>query len=284
MQRGGGQWPPPLSKGEGCEVKKVLFAVLMFGILVGFGIGGRPAAANEPDDKRVADLFSVAEKVRSYGDYCYEVKFTGEWEAPGTSLEKSDFNIYVMELSVLDRPRGDFNYNREFRKQFIRSKRKFNAGESALVACVPVEISFNDYKGVIFTPWVKMSQAGSSKRWLFIKSGADVYAKPKWPLCHYWLTGPKAIQDFICYGADDPNVVKADGNSITFKVRDDISFKPDVVKAFYELSESGKESFLTRFFTQWKDDSGESIMGRVLEAGKTYTLTFSGGVKMPEGW
>ncbi|GHV29330.1 hypothetical protein FACS1894167_08490 [Synergistales bacterium] len=264
-------------------MKKVLFAVLMFGILAGFGIGARSAAANELDDKRVADLFSVAAKVRSYGDYCWEVKFTGEWETPGVSLEKSDFNLYVMELSVLNRPQGDFNYE-DFKKQFARIRRKFNAGESALVACVPAEISFNEYKDAIFTPWVKMSHAGESKNWLFIKSGANVYAKPKWRIYCYWLTGPKAIRDFICYGADDHNAVKVEGNSITFTTRDEISFKPDVVKKFYELAESGKEPFLTQFFTQWKDDSGESIVGRVLEAGKTYTLNFTGGVKMPEGW
>ncbi|GHV39649.1 hypothetical protein FACS1894187_19860 [Synergistales bacterium] len=48
-------------------MKKALLIALSF--LVGFMMLGCSATASELDDKRVANLFSVATKTRSYGDF-----------------------------------------------------------------------------------------------------------------------------------------------------------------------------------------------------------------------
>jgi hypothetical protein len=121
-------------------MKKALLFVL--GFVVIFGMLACPATANELDDKRVEDLFSVATKVRSYGDFCWEVSFTGEWEIPKGSVAPSYFKFYVMEMSVLNRPNGgDFGYG-NFRKQFVRSLRVFKPNDRALVVCLPNNFPF----------------------------------------------------------------------------------------------------------------------------------------------
>ncbi|GHV47226.1 hypothetical protein FACS1894204_10360 [Synergistales bacterium] len=264
-------------------MKKVLLVALSF--LVGFGVLGYPATASELDDKRVANLFSVATKTRSYGDFCWEVKFTGEWEIPKGSAEPSDFKFYAMEMSALNRPKGvgDFGYG-DFRKQFVRTLRAFKPNDRALVICLPNDFSFEKYLRYGFMPWIDVARVGTNKTWLFIKNDGKIYAKPNWRRFYGWLTGVKAIQDFICLGANDPNVLKVEGNTITFKPRDDISFRPEDVKDLTEQISSGKAPLLNQFFSKWQDDKGANIQGSVLKAGQTYTLTFTGDNPMPKGW
>lgn len=229
------------------------------------------AGANELDDRNVANLFAAADKVRSYGDFCWEVKFKDEWQAPQKSSEQGDFRLYVMPMKVLRRPKqGDFGYP-DMEAHFLRTNEKFEPGGRALAVCLPADISFKQFTSEIFTPWIVIERAGSSPEWRFITHKGGVYAKPK--IKNFWLTGVRAIQDFVCVGADDPNLAKVEGGSITFKTRDEVSFDP-----------ADRPSKEDPFADKWVDEQEQSMLGRRLEAGETYTLTFIGDNNMPNGW
>jgi hypothetical protein len=229
------------------------------------------ARANELDDQNVANLFAVADKVRSYGDFCWEVRFKDTWQAPQKSLEQGDFRLYVMPMKALNRPRpGDFDYP-DMEAQFLRTNEEFKLDSRALVVCLPSDISFKRFTSEIFTPWIVIRPVGRSPKWRFIPHNGAFYAKPK--IKNFWLTGVRAIQDFVCVGADDPNLAKVEGNTITFKTRDEVSFDP-----------TNRPSKEDPFADKWVDEQGQSMLDRKLEAGKTYSLTFTGDNKIPKGW
>ena len=132
------------------------------------------ASASELDDRNIARLLSSADKVRSYGDFCWEMEFTGDWKIP---LEFDAFRLYAMDVGVLKNPKGNYTYP-QFTKQFIRSlKKEFQQGDKALVVCLPGEISFNQFKESIFKPWAQQAKAGGSKTWLFPKFSKGVLAR-----------------------------------------------------------------------------------------------------------
>jgi hypothetical protein len=229
------------------------------------------AGANELDDRNVKNLFTVADKVRSYGDFCWEVKFKGEWQAPQKSSEQGDFRLYTMPMRALRRPKpGNFDYP-DMEAQFLRTNEKFKADDRALVVCLPSDISFKRFTSDVFTPWIVINPAGKSPEWRFINHNGGFHAKPK--IKNFWLTGVRAIQDFVGVGANDPNLVKVEGNSITFKTRDEVSFDP-----------ANRPSKDDPFADKWVDEQGQSMLGRKLEADKTYTLTFIENNNMPKGW
>jgi hypothetical protein len=229
------------------------------------------AGANELDDRNVTNLFTVADKVRSYGDFCWEVRFKDEWQAPQKSSEQGDFRLYAMPMKALKRPKpGNFDYP-DMEAQFLRTNNKFKPDDSALVVCLPSDISFKRFTSEIFTPWIVIRPAGRSPEWRFVPHKGAFYAKPR--IKNFWLTGVRAVQDFVCVGADDPNLAKVEGSSIIFTTRDEVSFDP-----------ADRPSKEDPFADKWVDEQGQSMVGRKLEAGKTYTLTFTGDNNMPMGW
>ena len=229
--------------------------------------------ASEIDDQNVAQLLANAKKIRSYGDYCWEMEFIGNWKIP---FEFDEFRLYVMDTDVIKNPKGNYSYP-DFIRHFVRSPQKeFKPKDKALVVCLPVDISFNQFKESIFKPWGQQTKAGSSKSWLFPKFGKGVLAKSGGHYGHTWLTGVRSIQDFMCLGENDPNIIKIDGDTITFKSIGYICFEPTHTK---------KDGWADNLFAdKWEDENGENQLGKRLEANQTYTLHFLRQYNLPKGW
>lgn len=251
-------------------MKKVV-GILLSITLLSLVVLPQIARASELDDQNVSVLLDNATKVRSYGDYCWEMEFTGNWKIP---FEYDEFRLYVMDLDVVKTPKGNYSYP-QFSKQFTRSlKKEFKQGDRAFVICLPAAISFNQFKESIFKPWGQQEKAGTSKNWLFPRLGKVFYAKQEHGYGHTWLTGVRAIQDFICLGKDDPRIIKIDGDSITFKPYGYLCFEP-----------THKENWPDNpFADKWEDETGQNLVDKRLEADKTYTLTYKRATTLPKGW
>jgi len=248
-------------------VKKTLALLVFCSLLLSVG----RASASELDDQNTMQLLANTSKVRSYGDFCWEMEFTGDWKIP---FEYDEFRFYVMDTDAIRTPKGNYSYP-NFSRQFVRSlKKEFKPKDKALVVCLPVEISFNQFKESIFKPWGQQTKAGSSKTWLFPRFGKGVLAKSEGHYGHTWLTGVRSIQDFMCLGKNDPQIIKIDGDTITFKSYGYICFEAQ-----------HKENWPDNpFADKWQDEEGNNLLGRRLEAGKTYTLTFLRSFNLPSGW
>ena len=251
-------------------MKKITIVLLLVSLSF---IYSTAAIANEIDDQNVAELFSAAQKIRSYGDDCWEVLFEKNWTLPDWSPfdDKADFRFYAMDLEVLRRPSGDYNYQ-TFTKQFARSTKKtFAPGERALIVCLPQDMKFDDYKTHLFRPWVVQEIQGRSREWTFIKLGSKWLAKQTWLVEHTWYAGTRSIQDFACTGKGDKNIAAITRDSITFTPRTEICFQEDHYKEN------------NPYLHMWKDADGNPVAGKSFEPGKEITLKIDPPAK-PKGW
>lgn len=254
-------------------MKKIVIALLL--VLFSF-ICCTAAIANEIDDQNVAELFAAAQKVRPYGDDCWEVKFHAEWKLPEWNPlgDNATFRFYALEPDALKRPLvGNYSYPDHIKKFIPITKRTFAPGENALIICLPQNMKFADYREHVFKPWVEQDNKGRSDEWTFIKVGSKWLAKNNWHINHTWYDGVRSIQDFACYGSKDKNLIKIEGNSITFIPRTEICF-------------NAKHYGSNIYLYQWKDAEGETLAstGRALEPGKQVTITFEARAPRPKGW
>ena len=177
-----------------------------------------------------------------------------------------------MDVKAVDRPvTGDYSYP-DYIRQFIPLReRVFKAGDRILIVCLPKDLKFADFREHVFKPWVVQGNKGRSKEWTFIKSGPKWLAKSTWHVNHAWLTGTRAVQDFVCLGADDKNIVAIDANSITFTPRTAVCFTANHHK--------GDNPYLQI----WTDEDGKPMRGYSLEPDRQVTLKVD-PLPRPKGW
>ena len=239
------------------------------------------ANANEIDDRNVAELFSVAKKIRSYGEETWLVEFTGDWKKPKwTSVEfrtpgepAPDFRFHTMETEVLRTPSGNWRYV-DFMKQFAQIDKDFKKGDKALVVLLYKDLTFKQFREKIFKPWIQTTKNHGAKGWTYVKHDSQWLAKDDFFINHGWMTGIKSAQDFVCAGAGDKNIVKIEGDCITFIPRTNVCFDPS--------HDGGGRAFLSI----WQDENGIPLQGsgRTLKPGEKVTLLIHPMYRMPIGW